>query len=360
MSKRNYGIDLLRIVAMFYVIVLHTLGHGGVLKNVSTLTPQFAASWTLETIAYCAVDVFVLISGYMGYSDEIREFSLKKYVLLWLEVVFYGIAVALVFLFIKPELVNKTVLLNAVLPVARNRYWYFTAYTGLVFIMPFLDASISRMETALSKRMLVVLFLVFIVYDHAFKRFGLNNGYSFAFVVILYTIGALIRKCEIGKNIGGFKSVTVIIALTLFSAGWKLIGASITHFPDDAFISYTSPTIVVNSVLYIFAFSRLRLSNRCAKLVNVASPSAFAAYLLNENRLIRKTMINDKFVYLANAQVYRLIMTVVVFSLLFLIASILIDLVRRHLFKMLRAEKLAQIISARCVALLTGIENRIR
>lgn len=25
-SKRNYGIDLLRLVSMFYVVVLHTLG----------------------------------------------------------------------------------------------------------------------------------------------------------------------------------------------------------------------------------------------------------------------------------------------------------------------------------------------
>ena len=35
-SGRNYGIDLLRIVAMMMIPLLHVLGHGGIL---GTLTP---------------------------------------------------------------------------------------------------------------------------------------------------------------------------------------------------------------------------------------------------------------------------------------------------------------------------------
>ena len=32
-GTRNYGIDLLRIVSMFMVVLLHTLGQGGILKS---------------------------------------------------------------------------------------------------------------------------------------------------------------------------------------------------------------------------------------------------------------------------------------------------------------------------------------
>ena len=31
--KRNYGIDMLRLIAMFFVVILHVLGHGGAMKN---------------------------------------------------------------------------------------------------------------------------------------------------------------------------------------------------------------------------------------------------------------------------------------------------------------------------------------
>lgn len=33
MSERNYGLDLLRMAAMFMVILLHILGQGGILKQ---------------------------------------------------------------------------------------------------------------------------------------------------------------------------------------------------------------------------------------------------------------------------------------------------------------------------------------
>ncbi|MBQ5998579.1 MAG: hypothetical protein IJL70_03820 [Treponema sp.] len=32
-NQRNYGIDLLRILAMYMVVVLHVLGCGGILEN---------------------------------------------------------------------------------------------------------------------------------------------------------------------------------------------------------------------------------------------------------------------------------------------------------------------------------------
>ena len=44
--EKNYGIEWLRILSMYMVAVLHTLGQGG---------------------TFGAVDCFALISGYVGY-----------------------------------------------------------------------------------------------------------------------------------------------------------------------------------------------------------------------------------------------------------------------------------------------------
>ena len=35
MLKRNYGLDLLRMVAMFMVLLLHTMGQGGILGHLN-------------------------------------------------------------------------------------------------------------------------------------------------------------------------------------------------------------------------------------------------------------------------------------------------------------------------------------
>jgi surface polysaccharide O-acyltransferase-like enzyme len=35
MKTRNYGIDFLRMISMIMIVMLHTLGHGGILRSVS-------------------------------------------------------------------------------------------------------------------------------------------------------------------------------------------------------------------------------------------------------------------------------------------------------------------------------------
>ena len=44
-GERNYGIDMLRILAMLYVVVLHCLGLGGVLVNCEGNTTQHTVAW---------------------------------------------------------------------------------------------------------------------------------------------------------------------------------------------------------------------------------------------------------------------------------------------------------------------------
>lgn len=49
MKERNYGIDLLRLVLMYMVCILHTLGQGGVLNacNPSGGDIKFSGYWRL-------------------------------------------------------------------------------------------------------------------------------------------------------------------------------------------------------------------------------------------------------------------------------------------------------------------------
>ena len=54
---------------MLGVVVLHVLGHGGILDSVTTPVDRSVA-WFFEILAFPAVNCFVLISGYVGYRGE--------------------------------------------------------------------------------------------------------------------------------------------------------------------------------------------------------------------------------------------------------------------------------------------------
>ncbi|MDY3812081.1 acyltransferase family protein, partial [Eubacterium sp.] len=71
-SNRNYGIDLLRCVAMALVVMLHTLSRSGLLNNTPTHSLKYEVMWAMEIVAYCAVNVFIIISGYVGLKSRFK------------------------------------------------------------------------------------------------------------------------------------------------------------------------------------------------------------------------------------------------------------------------------------------------
>ena len=98
--EKNYGIELLRILAAVFVLMLHILGVGGVYaytgSSVVTAerTANYVWSWTLETAAFGAVDLFALISGFVGLHSS---FKLKRWLRLWALCVFWGVVTFLLF-----------------------------------------------------------------------------------------------------------------------------------------------------------------------------------------------------------------------------------------------------------------------
>ena len=47
-DSRNYGIDLLRIVSMFFIVLLHSFGHGGLLNGLDMNSTQYKAVYFFE------------------------------------------------------------------------------------------------------------------------------------------------------------------------------------------------------------------------------------------------------------------------------------------------------------------------
>ena len=61
---------------MLGIMTLHILGHGGILDSLNILSVNYNIAWLLETCAYCAVDCFMLISGYIGVESKFKYSNL--------------------------------------------------------------------------------------------------------------------------------------------------------------------------------------------------------------------------------------------------------------------------------------------
>lgn len=361
--ERNYGIDSMRILSMFYVLILHTLGAGGVLDNAATGSFQYAVSWLMEIGAYGALNVFGLISGYVGYRPTPKEpgqprrvLKISSYLSLWLEVVFYGVGCCLVYMVIAPGKVTGADVLRWVFPVSNGVYWFFTAYTGVFFVMPLLNLAVEHCDRRTTAVFLIVVFFVFSLFDTFFTRFDLEGGYSFTWLAMLYLIGAIVKKYRFSDYVKPPLALLGIVLMTLVSWGWLMSGFSFsvydTDVAKDVLVSYTSPTILVMSVLYLIIGAQFKPGKTLTKIVKFLAPGAFAVYLINTQDYMWNVGMSDRFVWLASRPTILIILVTLGFSLVYVAACLLIDKARAWLSRLLRVPQATAALERGCRKLL--------
>lgn len=351
--QRNYGIDLLRIVSMLYVVMLHVLGLGGITKAAQMGSAQYYFSWFWEMWVYCAVNIFGLISGYVGYTSEKRPYRYENYIVLWLQVVMWGVMLTGFSYCINPVSFSVSGLLRKCLPITTNIYWYFTAYSALFFVIPFLNRALQNSSRESLFRLSVFLVTFFSVYSTLGDRWRLVRGFSFLWLVVLYILGASMKKCGFLERVSQKTVCFGIIVCTLISWLCKLFENKYGLLLGNSLVeeTYLTPTHLISAMLHLRLFSKLQLRSWLTKLVKFAAPGAFAVYLLNCHDVVMNGMLVDKFAQFSGESLVLLTLRVMGFSIAFVVASILLDYFRQLLFKWLNIKEMARRI--------TGIVERI-
>lgn len=296
MREKNYGIEWLRILSMYMVAVLHTLGQGGILSSFQQGTLEYNIAWFLETSAYGAVDCFALISGYVGWHSH---FSYRKGLRIWLQTFFYTIGITILFAIFMPETVAKEQWLGAFFPIMQKQYWYMTAYAGLFVLIPILNRAIAELSKKELLRICLAIFVVFSLLPTVFNVtvFGLGGGYSAIWLMLLYILGGFWGRVNdpikeshrleifsisipiLSIPMAYLLAILIYLFCTAISFYLKLSGFS-------QYISYTSPTILLGSCSLFFLFSSLKCGKISKRFASFLAPSALSVYLIHVNPLV--------------------------------------------------------------------------
>ena len=355
MSKRNYGIDLLRCVSMMLVVVLHVLGQGKILATVTPGTLNYNLAWFLETIAYCAVNCYALISGYVGIK---ARHKFRNITITWLQVAFYTVSISLLFLIFDPASIDSKGIISSFFPVMNRAYWYFTAYFALFFLIPILNAGINALNKNDAKKIvaaiigvfsIIRLVLCFDIFDIFILKepFIANNGYCVLWLILLYIVGGCIGKFDFWKTTKAWKVWVVFWSSILISWIFKIFieNPSNKEIKDlvetDALINYLSPTIIATAICLLVLFSRMgTLPKTIQKIVGFFAPSAFSVYIIHENIFFRKLFIDGKFSHYADMNAFKMLLCVLVTVLIIYISCSLIDRIRILLFKLVKVKEI--------------------
>lgn len=336
----NYGIDLLRILAMFFVVVLHVLTQGGVLNAAKRFSSQYEMGWLLHTSAFCAVDVYALISGYVCVHSKYRY---RNIVELWLRVIFYTIPITALFCFFDTSSVSVVEWIKAICPIMFNQYWYFSSYAALFLFMPLLNIVLEKMERSYLKFCIGMILLFYCCLQTLFfsDAFGTNDGYSAIWLMILYLVGGYIRKYKSnkdGKKAGFIAGYFVMTGVTWLS---KLFIEILTLYilgevrAGNYLISYRSPIILLAAVCLLLFFEKIKISSFWKKIISIFSPMAFSVYLIHYHPLINSYLMKNRFNRYAAFPWILEILVVLGTAFLINLVCYAIDFIRLELFKRL-------------------------
>ena len=294
---RQVNFELLRIVAMFMVVVLHYLIKGG--AEISLVEDTGIVNllvWFVKGLCIVAVNLYVLLSGY--FLLEAR-WKFSKVAELWLQVMFYSVGVPLVCLALGiGEVSNWGIYdwINVIFPVQMEHYWFATAYMVLYLFVPVLSAGVKHITKQQHQLVIAGLLLFFSIPKTILPMLIPTDryGYDFGWFMCLFMIAAYIRLYGISFFNNKRKSVFIyFVTITVIWAGSVICGILSRKglplaYMMDMFYCYNHIFVLAASVALFYGFKYLQIQNgKIASVICMISPYVFGVYLLHENLAVR-------------------------------------------------------------------------
>lgn len=344
MSKRNYGIDFLRIISMLMVVMLHVLLQGGILDSCTRFSFNYEFAWFLETACICAVNCYALISGFVGID---AQFKYSNIVYLWLQVLFCRVLVAGFFFIFIPGSVTIAELIKAFFPILFSQHWYFNAYLGMFFFIPCFNHIVNTFPKKQIQGLMFIIILLF-SFLPTLRRvdyFCLSNGYSTLWLSLLYLMGAYIKKFQIYKLFSPLKAFLIYFLCIFLSWSSKLfieLSAELLfnkYQKGVLLITYTSPTILFAAIALLLCFSSLDFSSRGQRIIAFLAPLSFSVYLIHTHPLVWDFIMSNRFAaFSAFSPVKFIIFTISTVFCIYLLCSFS-DLLRFSIFKKIKIKQ---------------------
>jgi len=346
MKEREANFELLRVIAIFMVLVLHYLSHaGGLLVLGDSAAPVQLVGQLIESFCIVAVNVWVLISGYFLSKSK---FKVSRILQLVCEIYFYTILVTFVMNLVhsagatSDDVIYKTT--QFLFPISSEHYSFATAYVILYVLAPILNKGIEYMARREMKITISALLVVFCFIKSIIPvNFATDKmGYDFGWYIVLYLIGAYIRKYDV-RILNGKKSS---LLLYIFSALASFLIAVIFHninLNTGRFNYYATVPLHYNFLLCLTgalglfsAFRYVTVQNRkISKAVRFLAPFSFGVYLLHEHLEIRDRWVTWICAFIGDIpnSVFAYIVHMIVSVIIVFVCCVFVDFVRKNIFE---------------------------
>lgn len=326
-SQRLSNFELLRIIAMFMVLMVHAnfwaIG-APTIPEIHSMPTTCITRLFFEAISISCVNIFVMISGWFGIRPKLKSFCSFTY-----QILFFTLGIYLIMIALGLTVPNTTKLASCFLLL--DHQWFVKTYLILYIFSPVLN-SFSNNATEKQQCYVIVSFFIF-QFIYGWLSNGatfIMSGYSPISFFGLYLLAQYIRNFPIKiKNKPILFDIIIIVASVSLIISLSLLSPHILN----RMYSYTNPLVIVLSTFTIILFSKINIKN---SIINYIAASAFAVYLFHSNYCIAEPYFKSSIIHIYNSYNGPLCITMIglFISSVYILATI-IDQIRKFSWNLL-------------------------
>ena len=332
---RRSNLELYRIIVMLLIVTHHYVVNSG-LMDVMSENPASFRSLYLYLIGMwgkTGINCFVLITGYFMCRSNI---TLRKFLKLFLEVMFYNIMIWTIFVATGYESFSIKMMLKDILPITSIHDGFTSCFLVFYLFIPFLNILVGNLD---KKRHQYLLALCLFTYTFLAMIPKIHVVFNYVtWFSVLYLISSYIRLYGVFpsvKNIRWGLLTLASVALAMVST----IGFIFLHLkygikliPYRLVSDSNALMAVVVSICSFMYFKDLPIKQ--SKVINTVSASTFGVLLIHANsdtmrQWLWKDTLNNVGQYASDLLVWFSIGSVL--SVFFI--CIILDYIRIHTFE---------------------------
>lgn len=332
---RDSNMELLRIVAMFCVMVLHAdfaaLGQPD--ADVCLAQPGVTLfRYICEALSIVSVNVFVLLSGWFGIRPSWKSFF--KFIF---QVEFFSLGGWIIGCSMGWATWQAADFLKALL-LTHPLYWFIPSYVGLFLLAPVLNAYIEKASSCQLGLTILGFMLFQTVYGCLWSQDEggqFQFGYSLISFVGLYLLAQYVRRyasrltaMPAAAHFGLYVGLSLLVCVL----GWIGARYSVNGMQTRA-LAYSNPLVIAAALFLLLGFSRLSFQSR---VINSIASTSFAVFLIHLNPWIYFEGFKAVVRRLAeNPSPMKATLAIVVFLFLVYLLAYLTDKIRQFVWRLI-------------------------
>lgn len=332
---RRSNLELYRIIVMMLIVAHHYVGNSG-LMEVMADEPMSSKSLYLYILGMwgkTGINCFVLITGYFMCRSNI---TLRKFLKLFLEIMFYNIVIWAIFVATGYESFSIKMMLKDILPITSIHDGFTSCFLVFYLFIPFLNILVGNLD---KKRHQYLLGLCLFTYTFLAMIPKIHVVFNYVtWFCVLYLISSYIRLYGLFPSVkkiqwGMFTLVSVALAMvSTVSFIFLHLKYGIKLTPYRLVSDSNAIFSVIVSVCSFMYFKDLPIKQ--SKLINTISASTFGVLCIHANSntmrqwLWKDTLNNVEQYYSDNMIWLSLVSILAVFFI-----CVIVDYIRIHTFE---------------------------